>query len=333
MGREPKVNLTAFASDVVSGMYRFTIPIRSLIETGMATGNVYVGTAHNLEITPNSPILLQRHLALPTPVVTTLKSKGCRIVQDLDDLLWSIPSDNPNAEVFSPAMLAALNCALESADVVTVSTQPLAEAVRKRGIDPFVIPNVLDVRDWTVQPRRAPRKRPRVGWYGQRLVHIADLTIIEHAVREMTEEADFVFLGDVPSGLADLRNRVECHPAVPLSLFPTMLAALDLDLMLAPLAQNEFNECKSNLRLLQAGMLGYPVVASDIEPHRTLPVTRVAGSGTAWVAAIRERLHDRSELRLEGESLRDAVHAHYLARDWAPRYLGIWTGDEVPAHA
>jgi glycosyltransferase involved in cell wall biosynthesis len=315
-------------------MYRFTIPIRALIHRGAATGNVYIGTTHQMEIAPRSPVLLQRQLGLPAAVITALKMHGCRIVHDLDDLLWAIPDDNPNALSFTSEMLATMDGQLAAADVVTVSTEPLAEALRTRGYEPVVLPNVLDPLDWTVQPRRAVRSKPRIGWYGQRSVHRADLALIEALVRAVIDEADFVFLGDVPNELADLASRVRSFSAVPLPLFPAMLAALDLDLMLAPLAANAFNECKSNLRLLQAGMLGYPVVASDIEPHRALPVTRVAQTPAAWIAAVRDRVHDPGALRREGETLRRAVHAGFLVHDWVDRYLDGWGGrTAVPVHA
>ena len=58
-----------------------------------------------------------------------------------------------------------------------------------------------------------------------------------------------------------LRQGSAC--GVPIERYPRALAALDLDLALAPVEQNLFNECKSNLRLLEYGACGFPVVCSD----------------------------------------------------------------------
>jgi hypothetical protein len=63
----------------------------------------------------------------------------------------------------------------------------------------------------------------------------------------------------------------EYHPYTPLAEYPARLAALNLDIAVAPLAQTPFNQAKSNLRLLEYGVLGIPVVCTDIDPYREQP--------------------------------------------------------------
>lgn len=78
-------------------------------------------------------------------------------------------------------------------------------------------------------------------------------------------------MGMKPEGVA-----CEFHLPVPFEHYPQKLSELDLDLALVPLEQNLFNECKSNLRLLELGSCGFPIICTDIEPYRCgLPVHRV----------------------------------------------------------
>ncbi|MGV8671486.1 hypothetical protein, partial [Pseudomonas aeruginosa] len=85
-----------------------------------------------------------------------------------------------------------------------------------------------------------------------------------------------------------------------------------LDLALAPLEQNRFNECKSNLRLLEYGVLGFPVICSDVLCYRdSLPVTRVKNRSRDWLEAIRAHLADADANAAAGAQLREAVR-----RDW-----------------
>ena len=79
-------------------------------------------------------------------------------------------------------------------------------------------------------------------------------------------------------------------------LYPEKLASLGLDLALAPLEDNLFNRCKSNLKFLEYGACGYPVIASDIECYRGsgLPVTLVKNRYRDWLEAIRS--HQRKEI-------------------------------------
>ena len=42
----------------------------------------------------------------------------------------------------------------------------------------------------------------------------------------------------------------------------------EMDVVLAPLLDDEFNKCKSQLKLIEAGFMGRPVICSDIEPYK-----------------------------------------------------------------
>ena len=104
----------------------------------------------------------------------------------------------------------------------------------------------------------------------------------------------------------------EFYTGVPIEQYPAKLASLNLDLALAPLEDNLFNHCKSNLRLLEYGACGFPVVCSDLITYRgDLPVTRVKNRFKDWVAAIRMHVADLDATAAMGDALRDAV-----MRDW-----------------
>jgi len=100
---------------------------------------------------------------------------------------------------------------------------------------------------------------------------------------------------------------------VPFSQYPAKLASLNLDLAIAPLEQNIFNEAKSNLRLLEYGILGYPVVCSDIYPYQQAPVKRVTDN--AWLEAVRERIYDLDAAFKEGQELKQWVIKNWLLED------------------
>lgn len=123
-------------------------------------------------------------------------------------------------------------------------------------------------------------------------------------------------------GMKPAQVSCEFHSGVPFDWYPQKLASLSLDLALVPLEINLFNECKSNLRLLELGACGIPVICSDIEPYRgSLPVTRVKNHFRHWMKAIHEHLSDPQLLAARGDALQQAVR-----RDWllTPQSLTEW---------
>nr|WP_286584874.1 hypothetical protein [Pseudomonas guguanensis] len=129
-------------------------------------------------------------------------------------------------------------------------------------------------------------------------------------VRELAGEVEWVFMGMCPDAIRPYVN--EFHGGVDIEGYPAALASLDLDLALAPVEPNLFNECKSNLRLLEYGACGFPVICSDLLCYRgDLPVTRVKNRFRDWVDAIRMHINDLDAAAQAGDRLREAVY-----RDW-----------------
>lgn len=327
-------HLSALSTDFVCGTARFIIPMRALVERGLCTADIgYVNVpGARLSVSPGNVVLLQRNANMGQGMQAQLRGVGCRIIHDIDDLLWDIPPDNPAYRVMDAAAQAQMIGAMREADLVTTSTEPLRNELARLGIAATVLPNVLDPNEWAhLRIPRAPHPKPRVGWYGQVNVHVGDLAVINEVVRALIDQVQFVFFGDLPPNMADLAPRLEFVPQVALPFFPATLARLDLDLMLAPLAENRFNEAKSNLRLLYAGMLGYPVVASDVVAHRGLPAKLVPNAAPLWVEAIRERLADPGAAWREGAALHEAVLANFVTERWIGPYYQTWTGRVLEA--
>ena len=79
---------------------------------------------------------------------------------------------------------------------------------------------------------------------------------------------------------------------------------------------NLFNECKSNLRLLEFGICGIPVVCTDIRPYQNdLPVTRVRNRYKEWVEAIRLHINDLDATAKRADELQARVQNDWMLKD------------------
>lgn len=245
------------------------------------------------------------------------------LIYELDDLITRIPRENAHHADFPADLEARVLRGMGLCHRLVASTAPLAEAYRHHCAEVRVAPNYLDGEAWgKVQSARRPSGRFRVGWAGSSS-HGGDLALIEECVRRTAGEVDWVFMGFGSPALASLAK--EIHPAVPVADYPQALANLGLDLAVAPLAINPFNEAKSHLKLLEYGILGLPVICTDILPYQgDFPVTRLPNKPAQWIEAIRAHMADRDEARRRGQALREHVLGHWMLENHLDEWLAAW---------
>jgi len=247
------------------------------------------------------------------------------IVFGQDDLMFALPPKNPFSKTGYKDAKKRLRRCLGIADRVIVTTESLAEELRSMADDVRVVPNYLDEAIWGgLTSKRATSAKPRVGWAGAQQ-HLGDLELLEEVVRETAHEVDWVFFGMCPDFLQPYVK--EIHNPVIFRKYPEKLATLNLDLAVAPLEYNRFNDSKSNLRIVEYGVLGWPVIASDIAPYREGPVCRVPNQPRAWIKAIRERIHDMDATRREGDVLLAWVRENWLLQ----QHMNDWLAALDPA--
>lgn len=239
-------------------------------------------------------------------------------VYELDDYLPNLPLQNSLRNLMPRDVLKALRQGLGYVDRFVVSTEPLAQAFAGLHADIRVVENRLPPAWWSaIAPIRRRSAKPRVGWAGSQ-GHEGDLNLVADVVRELAQEVEWIFFGLCPDTI--LQHVHEYHPNGPIDRYPARLAALSLDLAIAPLEDNLFNQCKSQLKLLEYGACGYPVVCSDVGPYQrsNLPVTKVRNRFKDWVNAIRMHIRDLDAAAQAGDTLQAAVR-----QDWMLEGAGL----------
>jgi len=228
-----------------------------------------------------------------------------------DDLIYALPKLNPYRKTNYKDIKQRVILAISLCDRLLVTTEPLCEAYRHISNDIIIVPNYIEYARWKdLSPQRLQGCKPRVGWAGA-AQHHGDLKLISPLVKELANEVEWIFLGQYPKELQPHIH--ESYDMVPFNNYPAKLASLNLDLAIAPLETNDFNEAKSNLRLLEYGILGYPVVCSDIYPYQNAPVKQVSDKN--WVKAVRERIYDLEATFKEGQELKQWVIKNWLLED------------------
>ncbi|VVP69108.1 hypothetical protein PS910_00513 [Pseudomonas fluorescens] len=323
---KPLPVILARAGDVHGcGHYRVIQPLDALKASGRADGALVYRVPEPMHLERYAPdtLVLQRPVGEQSLAALQRVHAFSQVfkVYELDDYLPNVPVRSVHRARMPKDITRSLRKGLSYVDRFVVSTDVLAHELRDFHPHIQVVRNRLDPGWWGNLPlsQRRTAARARVGWAGGS-GHTGDLELIAGVVEALADEVDWVFFGMCPERLRPFVK--EFHPGVRIDLYPAALARLNLDLALAPLEDNLFNACKSNLRLLEYGICGVPVVCSDLVCYRgDLPVTTVRNRFRDWVEAIRMHLNDLDAAALAGDTLREAVK-----RDWMldERALGEW---------
>jgi glycosyltransferase involved in cell wall biosynthesis len=325
----PVPRIYAHPADMTGcGEIRISTPLRALDRASLIQGGGGIRFLGPWELATLAPdtIVTQRifsDLGLSWLAAYRKFSRGL-LIYELDDLITRIPHENEHGRGFPTDIEARIRKAIGLCDRLVVSTEALADAYSRFANETVVAPNLLDDAIWgDLQRISKPGERPRIGWAGS-TSHGGDLVLMHDVIRNLSDEVDWVFLGFCPDALRPFVR--EFHPPVAIKDYPAALARLGLDIAIAPLAANAFNEAKSNLKLLEYGALGYPVVCSNVLPYQgNLPVVRVANTTQQWVAALRRLLSDADERRSLGDALQAEVRSNWMIDARRAEWLSAWT--------
>jgi len=323
-GRRDRPRVVALPLSSGSGQYRVIEPLNGLQNEGKAQSCVVFPINRDIARVPTSIELVRSgvdrlivqnaigDLQLARMEEFRRNLPGLGIVHMLDDLFGNLPGKHHLHNYHKREGNTRLRRSLELSDRLVVTTQPLKEYYEGFVPETRVIPNALVETTWFDLPvtKRERRGKLRVGWAGAQQ-HLGDLDMIQTVVAHFGSKVDWVFMGMCPPSIQP--HVKEVHPFVSINVYPQTLANLDLDIAIAPLEDNPFNTCKSNLRLLEYGAMGWPVVCSDVYPFRTddPPVLRVPNEPEAWIAAV-DRLMESDTLRTDlGHRLNHWVKSRY----------------------
>lgn len=321
------------------GYYRIHQPIGMATRLGYISSKVSASFLSNEELialNPDVVIFHQSHFDNQIMAIFRYRKvlPNAFFVYEIDDLIVNIPDWNPNKSGFQSDIEHRLRSIFKNGvDRVVCSTQYLANSLRnyfKLG-SVKVIPNYL-MKDVVQKIKQIQESKPkqksdklRIGWAGG-ATHKHDLTQIAEVVNMTKNKYQWVFFGFLPDGVD--KENIEFHPIVNFDQYFPKLVYLNLDIAVAPLEINEFNKCKSNLKLLEFGSCHYPVVATNIEPYKELPCIRVDNTVESWLDGL-EKLASDPDIRLNlAEELHSAVLKDYILEDHLEEITRKWADSD-----
>lgn len=334
----PPFTLIHYADTAGCGYHRMIHPFETLAQNALINGRAEMRLMSDHEIQAMKPdvIVMQRqHEKVQIERMKAYRQfapEAC-IIYEIDDALSLVPDWSYHKSFLPPNVDASMREAIEQCDIVTVSTHALKNHIAKilnhTKKEIRVVPNMLSGQDFDFCDMISSKSeklniKPRIGWHGG-ISHDGDLALIAEAVDATADIVEWVFFGMKPN----CKTQVEFHEGVGVRDYLGHLASFNLDCLLAPLEANGFNLCKSNLRLIEAGACGYPVIASPFGPYlENNPPVFYAENGD-WTDVIRDFVAlPLTERKAKGKALREWARRNYCMegenlekrRDaWMPR--------------
>ena len=259
--------------------------------------------------------------ALYTPHVGALiaraKSLGKRVLYDIDDLVFDDRYTHLVMETLAQPVeeeslqawfgwIARAGCTMRLCDGVITTNAFLAEKIRAfSGLPTWTVPNFLNRAQMDLSAQICAAKQQSkwardgqidIGYFSGTPTHTRDFALIEPALVTLLESNPAVRLRIVgfppqSESLAPFAHRIE---TLPLQDFLNLQRVIgDVEINVVPLQDNEFANCKSELKYFEAAIVGTVTIATP-----TFTYSRAIDDGqngylaTAqqWEDILRERV-------------------------------------------
>lgn len=289
------------------------------------------------------------------PTIDRIKSIGLKIVFDIDDY-WNLPKEHFWYRKYKEQKVEeGVIMTLKQSDAVVTTTHNFAKIISEFNRNVTVLPNCISPDDAQFKQVSISSPRLRFGWIGG-VFHRVDIKTLEPSIKRLYESPELkdrwqiCFGGYNPNpefneiekiltadysfknyDAAYFNYLMQQTPAMEHISFDKPYRRLwgrdvrnyggiynDVDVCLVPLVKNTFNECKSELKIVEAGAMKKAVVCSDILPYNRWIVDGVNGilikperNFIDWFVAIRKLILNPGLVKELGEALHKTISENF----------------------
>jgi len=223
-------------------------------------------------------IVISHYSNIDSETILKLQFNGIKVILDIDDW-WQLPFTHIAYKQSLLYESDIIEC-IKEADYITTTTEILAEKIRVLNPNCEVFPNALNADLCKIE--NIQNKKFRIGYMGGN-THIYDVKLLSGMYKKLLpykDKIEFVIFGFPHSKTGKeydifraYVNTISGHRELRIYKEKTsdVFNYLDLynkcDMFIAPLVNDEFNRCKSELKIVEAGWFYKVIASSDMSAY------------------------------------------------------------------
>ena len=275
------------------------------------------------------------------------KQLGFRVIYEIDDLVFSedIPEYNKFKPAFTdPAIRQTAQEIMELCDEITVTCDFMKDYYmgKTNNKNITVIPNYPP--KWWMGNFYSEKKisenydryknKPRILYAGSgahfdvdnRVGQKDDFEHVNKYIVDTRHKYQWVFLGAYPLPLHSYiqDGTFEYHPWEQLYSYPEKISKLNINMMVAPLQNNNFNKAKSDLKLVEANCYGVPIACQNLVTYQDAPFK--FDTGAEMISIIDDVLSKKGRYMNLSSKARVSANSRWLENeDNINKYVELYT--------
>jgi hypothetical protein len=255
--------------------HRLIKPFTLLADQGHEVNSVNLLNHSNFDVLENgydyvvfSRILCIEEIDISIDVLNAVRKSGAKVIVDVDDY-WKLHHGHLLERHWRMMKYdARTEFALKNADMVWTTHKHLAAKVDN--FNTHVIPNAIDPTEAQWQPSKVDDYS--IGWFGS-AAHEGDVKTIAGQFRNWSKNnKDVKVYSTYNESQAKIFMRIahslgECNLVPSKSVYEYGNMYDLVSVSIAPLSDNSFNACKSELKAIEAGFKGKAFIATKMHPY------------------------------------------------------------------
>lgn len=246
-------------------------------------------------------------------ILKKYKAGNIAILYDTDDYLLDRTTEHDRKKVIDT---------INWCDGITVTTEYLANLYRHAlNKKCWVIRNSINPKQYKLAQQLEPsqkRKTVNICYLCGTNTHDEDFSCAEKALYEVLSahsEARLYLIGPLSKGrlIESVRGQIVRKKYMPYLQLQRLTAKMDINI--APLVVDDFNQSKSEIKIFEAALVGVPTIASPIQPYKNL----ITSGKNGYIASTHDEWKKQLETLISSPELRSKM-GEQARRDFVETY-------------